>query len=139
MGCVDTDAGRLILNELAMAYLLPLIDVGVGIRAYRGGIIQAGGRVMVVMPDTPCLLCTMQINTRIAAEELESDDERSLRRRHGYGQGSNEPEPAVMSLNGTVASIAVTEFLALVTGFRESKGIRTRGGLQPSRLVYHRL
>ncbi len=28
------------------------------------------------------------------------------------------PEPAVISLNGTVASLAVTEFLALLTGFR---------------------
>ena len=30
-------------------------------------------------------------------------------------------QPAVISLNGTIASIAVTEFLALVSGFRVSQ------------------
>ena len=33
-----------------------------------------------------------------------------------YIQGAREPAPAVISLNGTVASLAITMFLALVTG-----------------------
>lgn len=119
-GCVDTDSGRLILNELANAYLTPYIDCGVGIEVEEGMITQAGGRVVVWVPGRPCLLCAGEINTRIAAEELESPQEREFRRRHGYVAGADAPAAAVISLNGTLASLAVTEFVALVTGFRAS-------------------
>jgi molybdopterin/thiamine biosynthesis adenylyltransferase len=120
-GCVDTDAGRLILNELCNAYLIPYIDCGVGINVLKGEIAEAGGRVVVWTPGRPCLLCSKEINPRIAAEELESQQEVEYRKQHGYVAGANLPEPAVISLNGTIASLAVTEFLALVTGFRDSR------------------
>jgi molybdopterin/thiamine biosynthesis adenylyltransferase len=117
-GCVDTDSGRLIVNEVANAYLIPYIDCGVGIEALEGRISEAGGRVVVWVPGRPCLLCAGEINPRIAAEELESQEEQRFRKEYGYVAGAHVPEPAVISLNGTVASLAVTEFLALVTGFR---------------------
>ncbi|MCH8848064.1 MAG: hypothetical protein IIC32_03710 [Chloroflexi bacterium] len=119
-GCVDTDSGRLILNELSLADLVPYIDSGVGITVEEGRVTEAGGRVVVWVPGRPCLLCCNEVNTRIAAEELESPEEREFRQRHGYVEGANLPEPAIISLNGTVASLAVTEFLGLVTGFRPS-------------------
>src|SRR5439155_10963135 len=77
-------------------------------------------RVVVWVPGRPCLLCAREFSPRVAAEELESPKERKFRRDHGYVIGANNSikEPAVISLNGTVASLAVTEFLALVTGFR---------------------
>jgi len=120
-GCVDTDSGRLILNELCNAYLIPYIDCGVGINLNGEKIAEAGGRVIVWVPDRPCLQCANDINIRIATEELEGPKEREFRRRHGYVAGANVPEPAVISLNGTIASLAVTEFLALVSGFRLSQ------------------
>ncbi|OGO52537.1 MAG: hypothetical protein A2148_08570 [Chloroflexi bacterium RBG_16_68_14] len=119
-GCVDTDAGRLILNELALAYLIPYIDCGVGIVAGREGLEEAGGKVSVWTPGRPCLMCTKDINPCIAAEELETQQEQEFRRLHGYVAGAHVPEPAVISLNSTVASLAVTELLALVTGVRPS-------------------
>lgn len=119
-GCVDTDAGRLILNEFCNAYLVPYIDCGVGINVLNGKIAEAGGRIVVWAPGRPCLLCLKEVNPRIAGEELESRQEQEFRRRHGYVAGATLPEPAVISLNGTIASLAVTEFLALVTGFRDS-------------------
>jgi len=119
-GCVDTDAGRLILNESALAYLVPYIDCGVGIQAGPEGVSEAGGKVSVWTIDRPCLLCTRDLNPRIAAEELESDDERKFRQQHGYVADAHVPEPAVISLNSTVASLAVTEFLAVVAGVRPS-------------------
>lgn len=119
-GCVDTDSARLILSELASSYLISYLDCGVGITVKDGEIVEAGGRVVVWTPGRPCLLCAREVNTRIAAEELETPNEREFRRRHGYVAGSDVPEPAVISLNGTVASLAVTEFLALVAGFRDS-------------------
>ena len=117
-GCVDTDSGRLILNELAVTHAIPYIDCGAGIFAPGGSIQEAGGQVIVWMPGRPCLLCCGEIDRGIAAEELESPEQRAFRRREGYVAGADVPEPAVMSLNGTIASLAVTEFLALVTGFR---------------------
>ena len=119
-GCVDTDAGRMILNDFSLAYLIPYIDCGVGITVEGRRITEAGGRVVVWVPGRPCLLCCNEFRPDIAAEELESPEEREFRKLHGYVSGSNVPEPAVMSLNGTVASLGVTEFLGLTTGFRPS-------------------
>jgi len=120
MGCVDTDSARLILNETALAYLIPYVDSGVGIEVKDREIVEAGGRVVVWVPGRPCLLCSKDISPRIAAEELETPEEHKFRQTHGYVEGASVPEPAVISLNGTVASLAVTEFLALVTGLRPS-------------------
>lgn len=117
-GCVDSDSGRLILNELAVSHLLPYVDCGVGITASGGAIAEAGGRVVVWTPGRPCLLCCREIDAAGAAEELEGPEEREFRRQRGYVAGADVPEPAVISLNGAVASLAVTEFLALATGFR---------------------
>jgi molybdopterin/thiamine biosynthesis adenylyltransferase len=120
-GCVDTDSGRLILNEVATAYLIPYIDCGVGIEAKGGNIMDAGGRVVVWVPGQPCLLCTGEINPRVAAEELESPEQQKFRKEYGYVSGAHVSEPAVISLNGTIASLAVTEFLSLATGFKEAR------------------
>lgn len=120
LGCVDTDAGRMILNDFALAYLIPYIDFGVGITVEEGKITEAGGRVVVWVPGRPCLICCNEFRPDIAAEELESPEEKEFRKLHGYVSGSNVPEPAVMPLNGTVASLGVVEFLALMTGFRPS-------------------
>ena len=120
-GCVDTDSGRLILNELAVTHAIPYIDCGTGINASDGLIDNAGGRVIVWVPGRPCLLCCREIDRAVAAAEIESDEQRAFRRREGYVTGANITEPAVISLNGTVASLAVTEFLALVTGYRPAK------------------
>lgn len=117
-GCVDTDSGRLILNELAVTHAIPYIDCGSGIDAPEGRMSAAGGQVVVWVPGRPCLLCCGEIDRAIAAEELESDDLRAYRREHGYISGADLPDPSVISLNGTVGSLAVTEFLALLTGFR---------------------
>lgn len=118
-GCVDSDSGRLILNELALAYCVPYIDSGVGIEAEDGGITDAGGRVVTWTLGKPCLLCAGEVNLGVAAEELESEEQREFRRQHGYVAGTDIPAPSVISLNGTVASLAVTEFLGLVTGVKK--------------------
>ncbi len=119
-GCVDSDSGRLILNELALVYLIPYIDTGVGIHVTDERIADAGGRVIVWTPGRPCLLCASEVDVRVAAEELETEEQRQFRRERGYLTGHYLPDPSVISLNGTAASLAVTEFLCLVTGLRSS-------------------
>ncbi|MCM8801138.1 MAG: ThiF family adenylyltransferase [Candidatus Omnitrophica bacterium] len=117
-GCVDNDSARLILTELSAAYNKTLIDSATEIilsKDYQ----EFGGRVIVAKPGEFCLLCAEEIDLEVARQELESQEESLYRKSLGYGLGETVPSPAVVSLNGTVASLAVTEFLMLVTGLRE--------------------
>lgn len=120
-GCVDRDGPRLILNELALAYMIPYIDCAFGINVEKGAIKEAGGRVILVEPDGPCLVCCKEIDIRAASDDLASVEELTVRKRQGYVSGADVPSPSVVSLDATVASIAATEFLALVTGFRPAQ------------------
>lgn len=117
-GCVDNDGARLILNELGLAYLVPYIDCGLEIEMSDGKVEQVGGRVNVVLPNGPCLHCMNQIDLEEARIVLSSAEEVRRARAQGYIRGDDEPSPSVVSLNGIVASLAVTEFLNLVTGIR---------------------
>jgi len=42
-GCVDNDGARLILNELALAYNIPYIDIAVGINTTDDIVSEVGG------------------------------------------------------------------------------------------------
>lgn len=118
-GCVDTDSGRLIVNELATAYLIPYIDCGVGITAQAGRIEEIGGRVVLVLPGSFCLLCAQEIDLRVASDELASSEEFAFRKARGYVAGERVEAPSVVSLNGVISSLAVDAFLALVTGYKQ--------------------
>ena len=116
-GCLDNDGGRLILTELAAAYNKTLIDSGTEIinsQEFQ----EFGGRVIVARPGDFCLLCAGQIDLEVARQELESEEEKNYRQKLGYGLGKKMPDPSVISLNGIIAGLAVTEFLMLVTGLR---------------------
>lgn len=119
-GCVDNDAARLVLNRLAVQYLIPYIDVGTGLMAKTPGVLDsAGGQVRVVLPGSGyCLECVDGINRIRAAEDLLSPVEQSTRRVRGYGLGDDIPAPAVIFLNGVLVSLAVGEFLNLLTGYQ---------------------
>jgi molybdopterin/thiamine biosynthesis adenylyltransferase len=117
-GCVDRDGPRLILNELSLAYMIPYIDCAFGINAEDDVINEAGGRIILIHPDGPCLLCCREISMKAASDDLAPAEELEIRRSQGYVSGADVPSPSVISLDGTVASLAVTEFLALITGFR---------------------
>ncbi len=117
-GCVDHDAPRLILSELAAAYELILIDAATEILVEDGKLVEFGGRVIVARPGDYCLDCARQLDMQRAKWELATAEEREISHRHGYGLGEDAPAPAVVTLNGVVANLAVTEFLALTTGIR---------------------
>ncbi|MDH5266496.1 MAG: ThiF family adenylyltransferase [Candidatus Bathyarchaeota archaeon] len=119
-GCVDNDGARLILNELALAYMVPYFDSAFGIHAENRVIEEAGGRVILVLPDEPCLLCCKDIDISEASYFLASRKEQAFREERGYVSGAHVPSPSIISLDGIIASIAVTEFTALITGFREA-------------------
>lgn len=68
------------------------------------------GRVTKVLPDGPCLRCQGIIDDAMLQAERDGQP-------LGYTGAAKIPEPAVVTLNGTVASAAATEVLQLVTGF----------------------
>jgi len=117
-GCLDNDGARLILNELCLAYLIPYIDIGTEIYSKEGQIELVGGRMNLVLPNGPCLHCTGQIDLEEARISLSSEAEFRIAQERGYIKGIEEPSPSVVSLNGIMASLAVTEFLNLVCGVR---------------------
>jgi molybdopterin/thiamine biosynthesis adenylyltransferase len=117
-GCVDNDSARLILTELAAAFEILLIESAAQIHPEEGWINGFGGRVIIACPGEFCALCANQIDVKIAKIELESPPEKEFREKHGYGMGSEVTAPAVISLNGIIANLAVTEFLMFLTGIR---------------------
>jgi len=116
--CVDSDFPRAFLNEVSQAYLIPLIDIGFVIEADTGKIKSAAGQVRITTPSGPCLYCLGLDLSEIRSEFLTEDELRS-ERELGYVEGEAVSAPSVVSMNGTISSRAVTEFLNLLFGFRE--------------------
>lgn len=120
-GCVDHDGPRLILMELAASYSKTYIDLATEIIRDDDNkrIKDFGGRVVVSIPGDFCLDCSSQIDIERAKHELASESAQEVRKAHGYGLGEEGVAPAVVSLNGVIANLAITEFLFMITGIRE--------------------
>lgn len=117
--CTDNLASRGILNAFAYQYLVPVIDMGVEVQPDKEGTIRrVSGRVTVLLPDGACLRCLGILDPEKVRSEIEEGQ------RLSYIGAEEAPSPAVISLNGVVASLAVTEFLQLVTNFARRKGER---------------
>lgn len=112
-GCTDNELSRTVLNVLAFQYYTPVIDLGVELQL-EGAM---GGRVAWLSPGGACLWCMGVLDAeRVRVEQLPPALRKDEEAR-GYIRGLDEPAPAVVSINGVVASLAVTELLARFTGF----------------------
>ena len=116
-GCTDSHGSRAVLNQLAYQYLVPLIDMGVVIVTAAGSVSHIAGRTQMLAPGLSCLLCGNLLNPEAVRVDLLTEFERNA---DPYVVGTHEPAPAVISLNSTVASMAVTMFLSAVTGIPSS-------------------
>lgn len=117
-GCVDNDETRLVLNELCVAYEIPYFDIASEIRNENG--LVYGGRVFVNFDDKGCLYCHDEIS-RTGVDLEHSSPEARKDREDIYGVSAEclgEAGPSVISINGVVASLAVTEFMVMITGLR---------------------
>jgi molybdopterin-synthase adenylyltransferase len=112
-GCTDSHGSRAVLQQVAYQYLIPLIDMGVTIAVRGARISHIFGRVQLLAPGLACFTCDGLLNAEEVRRDMMTEFERKA---DPYIQGAHEPAPAVMSLNGTVASLAVTMMLAAVTG-----------------------
>lgn len=121
-GCLDTEGARLVLTELCSAYERPYIDLATDI--IPGERVQYGGRVCYAN-GKGCLVCLSELDQSEAGEDLSGPLSDALRR-DLYGIKQDElggAGPSVVSINGVVASLAVTEFAVTVSGIRNPKKI----------------
>lgn len=134
-GCVDDDGARFFLNEACLAYGKPLIDLASDVPEPG----RFGGHVAIVTGEHGCLHC-------MDGGLLDPDDVRRFfspcelieNEAAVYGieaAALSETGPSVVSINGVVASLGVTAFMALATGmalpynfltYRGDRGIVSR-------------
>ena len=115
-GCVDSDGVRFVLNETCLAYEIPYFDLASDVPEPN----CYGGRVVFVTGDNGCLycrelLCETEVRQFLSPTEILDNEDAvyGIPRRILDATG-----PSVVSLNGVVASLGVTEFMAAVTGIR---------------------
>jgi proteasome lid subunit RPN8/RPN11 len=121
-GCMDSVDGRHVLNKLASAYIIPLIDVGVRLDADgAGGIDSVWAVVNTILPGGSSLL-----SRRVYSEEdlnaafLKRTSQAAYeeQRKVGYVKGVRVDQPAVVSVNMDASAAAVNEFLARIHPYR---------------------
>jgi hypothetical protein len=135
-GCLDKDLTRLALTELCARHSKPLFDLasdtgGTGEELWYGGrVFFANGK--------GCLVCQSVLDQEAIARDRMTTEQRDMHDRI-YGVRRDElagTGPMVVSVNGTVASLAVTEFMAFVTEIRSPAGhLVYRGDKQVIRRV----
>ena len=127
-GCLDSEGARLVLTELSAAYAKPYVDVSSDI--LPGDPVNYGGQVCIAWSGNGCLSCMNVLDRARAAVELAGPEERR-RQAEIYGISRDLLDvagPSVVSINGVVASLAVTEFMLRVTGIREPNRLLTYHG-----------
>lgn len=115
LGCVDDDGPRHRLNQIAINTGVPYIDIGTGVDPNVDPP-ATGARICFVLPNTPCLSCTEELNALEVARWYKPPDQQRLDRAHGYGL--DEPSPSVVHLNGLAVNAAITEIVAWISGAR---------------------
>jgi hypothetical protein len=127
-GCMDSLAGRSILNRLATFYLLPYIDLGVRIDTDKAETIeQVCGAVRYLRPGGSSLTSRGVFSYEEAqADAMKRKDRERYEqlRKERYIRGVQEDQPAVMALNMSIAPLGVMELLARLYRFRDDPNER---------------
>jgi molybdopterin/thiamine biosynthesis adenylyltransferase len=110
VACLDRFDAREAINAFCRRYLIPLIDVGMGIRSAGEHLAIADGQVIVSLPGHPCMRCWFLTDALLAREQHEHPA--------GYDRNPDAPgDPQVVSLNGVLASEACNCVLDILTGY----------------------
>jgi molybdopterin-synthase adenylyltransferase len=110
--CTDSHASRAVINQIAYQYLIPAIDMGVSLSVRHGKLAYITGRVQALTAGLPCLSCLDLLDPETIRREMLTPEARAA---DPYITGVQQPQPAVVSLNSTMASLAVTMFLGIAT------------------------
>jgi hypothetical protein len=134
--CTDSHASRAVVNQIAYQFLIPCIDIGVAIHTANGVVNHVVGRMQMLSSGLPCLACAGWIDPNQVRLEMMSSEQR---RRDPYVNGEGVPQPAVISLNGAVSSVAITTFLSAVAAIPSSARMvhydAMRGSMRPTVMI----
>lgn len=133
-GCLDDDPTRFVLNEFTQAYEIPYLDIATDTQTEADGSVGFGGRAVYCADGERCLICSGVLDRR--ALEVGFSSARQREETEAI-YGVPRPDlgasgPAVVSLNGILASLAVTEFMVEQVGLRRAERYieyRGKGGL----------
>jgi hypothetical protein len=129
-GCMDSHDGRDILNRLATFYCLPYFDLGVHLRADgKGGVSVVCGSVHYLLPGGSSLLSRVVYtpeDLRAASLRRTSPQQFQNELDEGYIRGAQVNSPAVVSVNGLCATLAINNFLARLHPFRQDPNSEIR-------------
>lgn len=130
---VDQVSARMWLNRFAVRHLIPYVDAGVVIETIDTADKMAGdddaappgrvdtmeGYIQLILPGAnACFDCLDRGDPEAARIERLSDEEREEELKRGYIDETDlSPEPAVVPLNGIVASKTVQLVAKYVTGY----------------------
>ena len=118
-GCLDKDLHRVELLGVSSECKKPLFDLATDV-GEESNQSYYGGR-MVLCRGAGCLVCLPEILDQegMAVDRMDPEQREAHRRIYGVSADALEGTgPSVVSINGVVASLAVTEFMCLVTGLR---------------------
>ena len=114
--CVDRPRARGILNHLAYAHLIPVIDGGIAVRFKGGHFAGVDWQLQTVAPGRACLQCLGAFDPSDVSAEREGrlDDPSylaGLPADHRFKRNEN-----VFPFSANLASLEVLQFVALATG-----------------------
>jgi len=106
-GCLDTLKDRAELEVTCRRFLIPYIDIGLGVKSVINEAPRMAGQVVMSVPGAACFRCLGFITEREIAEEVAQ-----------YGDAG--PRPQVIWANAILAATAVGLAVDLVTDWTES-------------------
>jgi len=146
-GCLDRDLHRVELTELCARHAKPYFDLASDTEG-TGDELVYGGRV-IFCNGSRCLVCLPEIlnQDEITGDRMSPQDRETKQILYGVDRDTlSGTGPSVVSVNGVVASLAVTEFMVYVTGLREpasqltyrgEKGIVRKSNDEPTPDCYY--
>lgn len=125
ISCVDRPAPRHLLNALAYAHLIPVIDGGIMARVgVSGRLLHADWRIHTVGPGKPCLVCLDALRLEdIALDQAGKLDDPEYIKGLGHEFSPLLARQNVFPFSLSVAAHEVLQLVGLVTGEDRVGGI----------------
>jgi len=79
LGCTDQHYSRVALSDLAVRYLVPVIDCGVQLEGGGGNVTAQVVQLVRLLPADPCVYCQDMVSNQRVQQELMSPAERAQR------------------------------------------------------------